>query len=88
MSDLQKCQVNYSDRKCHRVNEMEIGSCQLEMKPESLARLLQTQQLTIDDFQCADNKTKQFVQAVLLNCIVCSSCAATKPVKKKLINRG
>lgn len=75
MEHCNSCRVTSEKRACERVSQLEVGSCKVEIKPEALARLIQTGQLTINDFKCEDNHTKQFVQAVMLNCIVCRSSA-------------
>lgn len=45
----------------------------LTIKSETLARLIQRQQLSIADLHCMDGSTKQFIQGVLLQCILCKT---------------
>jgi hypothetical protein len=52
----------------------------LTIKSETLARLIQRQQLSIADLHCMDSSTKQFIQGVLLQCILC------KTVQSKMVN--
>jgi hypothetical protein len=45
----------------------------LSINSETLARLIQRQQLTIADLHCMNGDTKQFIQSVLLQCILCKT---------------
>ena len=45
----------------------------LSIKAETLARLIQRQHLTIADLHCMNGDTKQFIQDVLLQCILCKT---------------
>ncbi|GHB65728.1 hypothetical protein GCM10008107_13450 [Psychrosphaera saromensis] len=59
----------------------------LTIKSSTLARLIQRQNLTIADLHCMSNDTKQFIQNVLLQCILCktmqSETKASCPSKVK-----
>jgi len=45
----------------------------LSIKADTLARLIQRQHLTIADLHCMNGDTKQFIQNVLLQCILCKT---------------
>lgn len=81
MKQCNHCDVKTDKRECDRVTQLDVASCNIEIKAEALARLIQTNQLTINDFKCEDVHTKQFVQAVMLNCIVCRSSADLEDVQ-------
>ena len=82
-SQCNNCSVPHEQKMCHRVTELSNEYRPLEIKSDVLAHLIQTQQLTIDDFKCPDKTTKQYIQAVMLNCILCK---ATEGVVTKSAN--
>ena len=67
------CHIPINMKNCKQIAKLDLGFIELEIKAEVLARLIQTNQLTIEDIKCSNKQTKELVQATLLNCLVCKS---------------
>lgn len=56
----------------------------LTIKSETLARLIQRQHLNIADLHCMNGDTKQFIQSVLLQCILCKTLQSQPEINKNI----
>jgi hypothetical protein len=76
------CEVKFRQN-AHKKGSLDLGDdsenydaekyYSLTIKSSTLARLIQRQNLTIADLHCMSNDTKQFIQNVLLQCILCKT---------------
>ena len=82
------CEVNLTSTKNARGLDKRVkdGDAEkhysLSIKADTLARLIQRQHLTIADLHCMNNDTKQYIQDVLLQCILCKTVQNQSKLKQ------
>ena len=71
--DCTHCDIGFKQQTSENVNGENEKYYSLTIKSGTLARLMQRQHLNIADLHCMNADTKQFIQSVLLQCILCKT---------------